>query len=114
MFNEFTFYRDHRCWVDHLDPSSKKLLLDYFQFSEIMAKLNIQWETASEEGMSAYKELLNRERFPDGPQLCYSLGLDVRVSATLAITATPSRTPKAGIVRWYPKTRQLAKRESSS
>ena len=81
MFNEYTFYRDHRCWVDHLDPHSKNLLLDYFNSPETVAKLSGQWATASEEGMNAYKELLNRERFPEGPQLCYSLGLDVRVRA---------------------------------
>ena len=90
MFNEYTFYRDHRCWVDHLDPSSKNLLLDYFNSPEAVAKLSGQWETASEEDMNAYKELLNRQRFPEGPQLCYPLGLDVRVSATLSPTPTPS------------------------
>ena len=52
-------------------------------------KLSGQWATASEEGMNAYKELLNRERFPEGPQLCYSLGLDVRVRAPLSPTPTP-------------------------
>ena len=97
MFNEYTFYRDHRCWVDHLEPSSRKLLLDYFNSPETVAKLSGRWETASEEGMNAYKELLNIERFPEGPQLCYSLGLDARVSATLTPTATPSSTPTAQI-----------------
>ena len=79
---------------DHLDTSSKKLLLDYFNATETVVKLTAQWEATSEEGMSAYRELLNRERFPEGPQLCYSLGLDVRVSATLspAVTAIPAPT----------------------
>ena len=93
MFNEYSFYRDHRCWVDHLDSSSKKLLLDYFNSHGALVKLTAQWEAASEEGINAYKDLLNRDRFPDGPQLCYSLGLDVRVSATLTPTVTPTRTP---------------------
>ena len=97
MFNEYTFYRDHRCWVDHLDPSSRKLLLDYFNSPETVAKLSGQWKTASEEGMNAYKELLNIERFPEGPQLCYLLGLDARVSAMLTPTAAPSSTPTAQI-----------------
>ena len=90
MFNEYTFYRDHRCWVDHLDSSSRKPLLDYFSSPETVVKLTARWEAASEEGMNAYKELLNRERFPEGPQLCYSLGLDVRVSAPVSPTPTPS------------------------
>ena len=102
LFNGYAFYRDHRCWADHLDASSQELLLDYFDSPDTMAKLTAQWEAASEEGMSALKELLDRERFPDGPQLCYSLGLDVRVSASLtpnarptlgARVATPTRVP---------------------
>ena len=106
VFNEYTFYRDHRCWVDHLDPSSRKLLLDYFNSPETVAMLTAQWESASEEGMNAYKNLLNREGFPTGPQLCYSLGLDVRVSATPTPTATPtgvpSPTPTAVVVTTEP------------
>ena len=95
MFNEYTFYRDHKCWVDHLVPSSAKLILDYFSSPETVAILTARWETASEEGVNAYKELLNRERFPEGPQLCFPLGLDVRVSVTLAPTATPTAMPTA-------------------
>ena len=56
----------------------------HFNSPVTVAKLSGQWETASEEGMNAYKELLNRERFPEGPQLCYSLGFDVRVRASLS------------------------------
>ena len=37
-----------------------------------------QWEGASEEGMRALKALLDSERFPEGPQLRYPFGLDVR------------------------------------
>ena len=79
MFNDYTFFRDQRCWVDYLDPTSKKSLLGYFHSTTTMEKLSAQWESASEEGMKAYKELLNKGRFPEGPQLCYPLGLDVRV-----------------------------------
>ena len=97
MFNGYTFFRDHRCWVDHLDTSSERILLAYSNSPETVAKLTAQWGAASEEGMNAYKKLLNRERFPEGPQLCYPFGLDVRVSTTLTPTATPTRTPMAQI-----------------
>ena len=79
MFNDYIFFRDHTCWVGHLDPPSLTSLLDYFDSVKTTEKFVAQWETAREEEFKAYKELLNRERFPQGPQLCYPLGLDVRV-----------------------------------
>ena len=79
MFNDYAFFRDQTCWVDHLDPSSQTSLLDYFGSAEIKERVITQWGTAIEEGMKAYTELLNEERFPEGPRLCYPMGLDVRV-----------------------------------
>ena len=80
MFNDYEFYRDQRCWVDHLDSSSKKSILDYFDSIKTTdSKFIAQWQNASEEGMKALSELLNIARFPEGPQLCYTLGLDVRL-----------------------------------
>jgi hypothetical protein len=79
MFNDYMFYRDQRCWVDHLDSSSKKTLLTYFDTIKTKKKFIAQWQNASEEGMRAYSELLNKDTFPEGPQLCYPLGLDVRL-----------------------------------
>ena len=79
LFNDYKFSRDSRCWVDHLDASSKKGLLDYFDSIKTTEKFIAQWESASEEGMKALSELLNIARFPEGPQLCYPLGLDVRI-----------------------------------
>ena len=77
IFNEYRFYRDQRCWVDHLDPSSQTTLLDFFDSIKNTEAFQTQWRNAGEEGMNAYQELLNRERFPGGPQLCYELGLDL-------------------------------------
>ena len=91
MFNDYTLFRDHRCWVEHLDLSSKRSLLDDFDSVRNTEEFMTRWETASEEGMNAYKELLNKEIFPQGPQLCYALGLDVRVPI---ITPVPTATPK--------------------
>ena len=65
--------------MDHLDSSPKKTLLDYFDSIKTKEKFIGQWRNASEEGMKAYSELLNKGRCPGGPQLCYPLGLDVRV-----------------------------------
>ena len=91
MFNDYAFFRDQRCWVDHLDPSSRSSLLDYFDSTKTTERFIAQWDTASEEGMMPYKELLNKERFPGGPRLCYTLGLDVRApDAEQSSTATES------------------------
>ena len=78
MFNDYKFSRDSRCWVDHLDSSSRKALLDYFDSIKATGKFLSQWQNSSEEGMKGLSELLNQARFPEGPQLCYPLGLDVR------------------------------------
>lgn len=102
MFNDYRFYRDQRCWVDHLDASSKETVLAYFDSLKTKETFLAQWRNASEEGMNAYKELLNREKSPEGPQLCYSLGLEVRVSVTPTPTtvpiATPTRAPSPSVV----------------
>ena len=100
MFNDYTFFRDQRCWVNYLDPISRKSLLAYFDSIKTTEKFIGQWETASEEGIKAYKELLNKERYPAGPQLCYPLGLDVRVpidtsSATMKLIPTVT-SPSVG------------------
>ena len=79
MFNDYKFYRDQRCWVDHLESSSQNDLLDYFDSIKIQEKFIAQWQGSNEEGMKAVSELLNTGRFPEGPKLCYPLGLDVRV-----------------------------------
>ena len=79
LFNSYMFSRDDRCWADHLNAPSKKSLLDYFDSIKTTEEFRAQWETATEEGAKAYKELLNGEKYPEGAQLCYRLGLDVRV-----------------------------------
>ncbi len=65
MFNGYMFYRDQRCWVDHLDPASKEALLSYFDSLKTTQAFIAQWEGASEEGMSALNP-----HFPDQPRGC--------------------------------------------
>ena len=79
MFNNYMFYRDHRCWPDYLDAASGTALLELFESLKTRGALRAAWETATEEGAMAYRALLDAEKFPDGAQLCYPLGLDVRV-----------------------------------
>ena len=79
MFNNYAFYRDHRCWPDYLDAASRTALLELFESLKRTGALRARWETATEEGAMAYRALLDAEKYPDGAQLCYPLGLDVRV-----------------------------------
>ena len=93
MFNDYTFFRDQRCWVNFLDPVARKSLLAYFDSIKTTEQFIERWGTASEEGMNAYKELLNKEMYPQGPQLCYPLGLDVRAPADTSLpTVEPTPT----------------------
>ena len=70
LFNDFRFRSDHRCWVEYLDPPSKDPLLGYFNSQETQVRVSALWETASEEGVSAYQGLLDREPSPS-----YGIGL---------------------------------------
>ncbi len=79
MFNNYAFYRDHRCWPDYLDAAPRSALLELFESLKATGALRARWETATEEGAMAYRALLDAEKYPDGAQLCYPLGLDVRV-----------------------------------
>ena len=79
LFNDYQFSRDHTCWVNQLDLDANTSLLSYFRAADTQTRLTAQWGSVREEGMFSNKELLNAERFPEGPQLCYQLGLDVRV-----------------------------------
>jgi len=73
--NQFEYSRDSQCWIDNLDPGLKEVLVERFLDTNQFGA----WETAIDDGMLPLKELLDTEKFPDGPQLCYPLGLDVRV-----------------------------------
>ena len=83
-FNNFLFHRDQRCWVVHLESAARTALEDRFNnvlrvhpdFAGVWSQVDFN------EGMLPFKELLNVATYPDGPQMCYPQGTDVRVSAT--------------------------------
>ena len=90
-FNEQRFTNRHTCWVDQLDAPGRAALTG--RFDEIRASEGFvqAWSTLVSDGMLAYRELLNAERFPDGAQLCYPPGTDVRESTMLrSVLPTPS------------------------
>ncbi len=68
---------NHRCWVDFLESSD---LLDYFKNNLRSTPDFVQfWNTVTDEGKYPLKKLLDEDSYPDGAQLCYSPGTDVRV-----------------------------------
>lgn len=75
----FTVARTKTCWVDLLGPTARQQLEDEFnQIKKTQAFLE-SWQTANEEGYYQYKGLLDKTKYPDGPQLCYRLGIDARI-----------------------------------
>ncbi len=79
LFEKYAFYRNHTCWVDQLASAGQRPLLDRFNAIRTGDGFVRAWETAEEESALPYTGLLDRSEFPEGPQLCYPLGTDVRV-----------------------------------
>jgi len=76
-FNNYLYYRDSRCWVDHLESVDRQAFGAVFESGK--AELALGWSTASEEGFYPYKGLLDPEKYPDGPRPCYPMGTDARI-----------------------------------
>lgn len=77
-FNDFKYVREPKCWVEHLNSEDKQKLLNAWEEIRISAKFIESWRNAFEDGAYPYRALLNKDKFPSGPQLCYEYGLDVR------------------------------------
>ena len=84
VFNNFLFHRNQSCWVVQLGPAERTALEDRFNnVLRVHADFVGVWSQVDfNEGMLPFKGLLNIVTFPDGPQLCYPRGTDVRAPAT--------------------------------
>lgn len=76
MFNDFEYSRSNTCWVNHLTPDAKKDFMDMFNSNP---SLTAGWKDAHNNGYYPLRALLDKKKYPDGPQPCYPLGLDVRI-----------------------------------
>lgn len=74
----FTIAREKICWVDFLEPTARQQLEDEFNRIKNTKAFLESWQTANEEGYYQYKSLLDKTKYPNGPQLCYPLGLDAK------------------------------------
>jgi len=77
-FNNFKYTKDSKCWVEHLNDEDKQKLLDLWEEIRTSSKFIVSWQNSFEDGAYAYRALLNLDNYPDGLQLCYDYGLDVR------------------------------------
>ena len=78
LFNDYQYYQDHRCWVEYLVKDDARALERFFMELSETESFRESWRVASEEGNYQYRGLLDEGLYPDGLQLCYSPGTDVR------------------------------------
>ena len=82
-FNDHRFYRDKTCWVDYLQDELKRAFVDLFENDIRVSSQFVEgWRQATDENMYPYQRLLDSGLFPDGPQMCYPPGTDVRIPAS--------------------------------
>lgn len=79
QIKNFTIAREKICWVDYLESDAKQQLKDAFDRIKKTPAFLQFWHTANEEGRYQYRGLLDETTYPNGPQLCYSLGTDARI-----------------------------------
>ena len=83
-FNDFLFHENQMCWVEQLDTTDRVALEDRFDnVLRVHPDFISSWQTVTMEGMLPWIELLDPTNYPDGPQLCYTKGTDVRVTPSL-------------------------------
>ena len=97
VFNNFLFHRNQTCWVPQLGAAERTALEDRFNdVLRVHPDFVGAWSTVDfNEGMLPFKELLNTVTYPDGPQLCYPGGTDVRVPATPVSAPAASASGRA-------------------
>ena len=80
-FNDFEFTSHQTCWVTQLGGAARARLETHFDnVLRADPRFISAWTTVTNEGHLPFRALLDPARFPDGPQLCYSPGTDVRES----------------------------------
>ncbi len=78
-FDDFKYTRDSKCWVDNLNGEDKQRLLAEWEEISMSPEFINSWTDSFEDGAYPYRALLDKNNFPNGPQLCYDYGLDVRI-----------------------------------
>jgi len=66
------------CWVDNLESGDRAELQSAWDSAKVTDEFIQGWSTLVMEGNYIFKGFLDSEKFPDGPQMCYPIGTDVR------------------------------------
>ncbi len=66
------------CWVDNLESDGMAELQSAWDNAKVTDEFIEGWSNLVMEGNYIFKGLLDSEKFPDGPQMCYPFGTDVR------------------------------------
>ena len=64
--------------MDYLDDATQNEFLAWWGKYSASTHLVNSWDTNVEEGKLPFKGLLDKNKYLDGPQLCYPPGTDVR------------------------------------
>ena len=78
-FNDFRVHQDRTCWVHQLNGAERTSFEEHFNtVLRIDPRFIDGWMTMTFDGRFAFRALLDTQLFPEGAQLCYPPGTDVR------------------------------------
>lgn len=77
-FNDFNYLRGVLCWPEFLAATEQDALSRWWQTYRKLDHVRDSWNTILEEGKYPFRALLDPVSYPQGLELCYPLGTDVR------------------------------------
>lgn len=66
------------CWPDFLSDSDRQAFYQKYHQFNTHADFVSSWHSLNNDGVYPFRNLLSQQYSPDGPQLCYPFGTDVR------------------------------------
>ena len=75
---EYLHMINQTCWVDQLNQADRRELLDWFGEVSSRPTFIDSWKLPEFGEQYPFRELLDPRKYPNGPQMCYPRGTDVR------------------------------------
>ena len=69
--------KDVICWINNLEEEDRVALQAAWDEAKITDEFISSWMNLQQDGKYIFRGLLDEEKYPDGPRMCYS-GVDVR------------------------------------
>jgi len=76
--NNFQDYKYNLCWIENLDSHAKAEIDSFWTTYLETTPLEDNWKNLREDTKFPYRKLVDLGDYPQGPQLCYQMGTDVR------------------------------------